>query len=175
MTPHESTSHRPQPPTGWRRLAFRLPIRLYRARLGPLLGKRFLLLHHTGRKSGLERQAVVEVVSYDKHPATWTVASGFGPKSDWYQNLRHRPQATIQFGRQRFTVTARFLSPEEGADIMADYARRHPRAARRLSSLMGFPTDGSEAGYRKIGEATPFVRLEDARQPHHPEQAHPQA
>jgi hypothetical protein len=42
---------------------------------------------------------------------------------------------------------------------MVDYARRHPRAARRLAQLMGFPTDGSEAAYRKIGEATPFVRL----------------
>ena len=173
MTQHESTSHRPQPPTGWRRLAFRLPIHLYRARLGPLLGKRFLLLHHAGRKSGQERQAVIEVVCYDKHAGTWIVASGFGPKSDWYQNLRHRPQATIQFGRRRFTVTTHFLSPEEGADIMADYASRHPRAARRLSSLMGFATDGSEADYRKVGEATPFVRLEDAPQPHLREQAHP--
>ncbi|WP_406175834.1 nitroreductase family deazaflavin-dependent oxidoreductase [Streptomyces sp. NBC_00996] len=161
MTQDESTSNLPQPPTGWRRLAFRLPIRLYRAGLGPLLGKRFLLLHHTGRKSGRERQAVIEVVSYDQHAGTWTVASGFGPKSDWYQNLRHRPQAAIQFGRRRFTVTTHFLSPEEGADIMADYARRHPRAARRLCSLMGFPVDGSEADFRKVGEATPFARLED--------------
>ncbi|MGC9540727.1 nitroreductase family deazaflavin-dependent oxidoreductase [Streptomyces sp. UG1] len=160
MTQHQSTPRRPQPPTGWRRLAFRLPIRLYHAGLGPLLGKRFLLLHHTGRKSGRERQGVLEVVSYDRDTDTWTVASGFGPKSDWYQNLRHRPQAVIQFGRRRFSVTAHFLSPEEGADVMADYARRHPRAARRLASLMGFSVDGSEAAYRRIGEATPFVRLE---------------
>ncbi|CAM5703499.1 nitroreductase family deazaflavin-dependent oxidoreductase [Streptomyces canus] len=165
MTQQQSTSHRPQPPTGWRRLAFRLPIRLYRAGLGPLLGKRFLLLHHTGRKSGRKRQVVLEVVSYDKHTDTWIIASGFGPKSDWYQNLRHRPQAAIQFGRRHFTVTAHFLSPGEGADVMADYARRHPRAARRLSSLMGFPRDDSQAAFRKVGEAIPFVRLEGTPQP----------
>ncbi|WP_435214776.1 nitroreductase family deazaflavin-dependent oxidoreductase [Streptomyces sp. bgisy034] len=168
MTPHQSTPQRPQPPTGWRRLAFRLPIRLYRAGLGPLLGTRFLLLHHTGRKSGRRRQVVLEVVSYDRQTDTWTVASGFGPKSDWYQNLRHRPEAVIQFGRRRFRVTAHFLSPEEGADVMADYARRHPRAARRLSSLMGFPTDGGEAAYRRIGEATPFVRLKGTPVPSSP-------
>ncbi|MCX4854897.1 nitroreductase family deazaflavin-dependent oxidoreductase [Streptomyces canus] len=165
MTQQQSTPHRPQPPTGWRRLAFRLPIRLYHAGLGPLLGKRFLLLHHTGRKSGRKRQVVLEVVSYDKHTDIWTIASGFGPKSDWYQNLRHRPQATIQFGRRHFAVTAHFLSPEEGADVMADYARRHPQAARRLSSLMGFPRDDSQAAFRKVGEAIPFVRLEGTPQP----------
>ncbi|MFJ9538368.1 nitroreductase family deazaflavin-dependent oxidoreductase [Streptomyces sp. NPDC101225] len=162
MTQHESTPRRTPPPSGWRRWAFRLPIRLYRAGLGPLLGKRFLLLHHTGRTSGRQRQAVIEVVSYDAHAGTWIVASGFGPKSDWYQNLRHRPEAAVQFGRRRFTVTAHFLTPGEGADIMAAYAKKHPRAARRLCSLMGFPVDGSEAGYRGVGEATPFVRLEDA-------------
>ncbi|WP_030380566.1 MULTISPECIES: nitroreductase family deazaflavin-dependent oxidoreductase [unclassified Streptomyces] len=156
---HEAPSRRPQPPTGWRRVAFRLPIRLYRAGLGPLLGKRFLLLHHTGRKSGLARQVVLEVVSYDKERDTWTVASGFGPTSDWYQNVRLRPDVALQFGRRRVAVTAHFLSAAEGGDVMVDYARRHPRAARRLAQLMGFPTDGSEAAYRKIGEATPFVRL----------------
>ncbi|MBA5223096.1 hypothetical protein [Streptomyces griseoaurantiacus] len=65
----------------------------------------------------------------------------------------------LQFGRRRVAVTAHFLSAAEGGDVMVDYARRHPRAARRLAQLMGFPTDGSEAAYRKIGEATPFVRL----------------
>lgn len=167
MTHHESTPQRAQPPTGWRRWAFRLPIRLYRAGLGPLLGKRFLLLHHTGRQSGRQRQAVVEVVSYDPRAGAWIVASGFGPKSDWYQNLRHRPQTAIQFGRRRYSVTSRFLSSDEGADIMGAYARRHPRAARRLCSLMGFAVDGSEDGYRKVGRATPFVRLDHAgRTPH---------
>ncbi|MFG1667023.1 nitroreductase family deazaflavin-dependent oxidoreductase [Streptomyces sp. Y7] len=160
MTRHQNTPQRPQPPTGWRRLAFRLPIRLYHAGLGPLLGGRFLLLRHTGRKSGRERQVVLEVVSHDRDTDTWTVASGFGPTSDWYRNLRHRPEATVQFGRRRFRATAHFLSPEEGAGVMADYARRHPRAARRLASLMGFPVADGEAAYRHIGAATPFVRLE---------------
>ncbi|MFR0356200.1 nitroreductase family deazaflavin-dependent oxidoreductase [Streptomyces sediminimaris] len=161
MTHDEGAPRRTQPPTGWRRWAFRLPIRLYKAGLGPLLGKRFLLLHHIGRKSGQQRQAVIEVVSRDPQAGTWTVASGFGPKSDWYRNLRQQPRVTIQFGRRHYTVTAHFLTPQEGADIMAAYAARHPRAARRLCSLMGFTVDGSEADYRKVGEATPFVRLQD--------------
>ncbi len=41
------------PPRGLARIGFRIPIILYRLGLGGLLGTRFLLLTHTGRKSGL--------------------------------------------------------------------------------------------------------------------------
>jgi hypothetical protein len=39
------------PPRGLARLAFRLPIWLYRLRLGWLLGDRFLLLTHIGGRA----------------------------------------------------------------------------------------------------------------------------
>jgi hypothetical protein len=60
--------HPPARPHGLLRLGFKLPIALYRARLGWLLGHRFLLLTHRGRKSGKIHQTVLEVVRYD--PAT---------------------------------------------------------------------------------------------------------
>ncbi len=153
---------RPQPPTGWRRLAARLPIPLFRAGLGPLFGKRLLLLHHTGRVTGLDRHTVLEVVSYEPPARSWTIAAGFGPKAGWYQNLRAQPKTVIQFGTRHHAVTARFLMTEEGAEVMACYARRHPRAARRLCAFMGLPTDGSEASFREAGRAIPFVRLDAA-------------
>jgi hypothetical protein len=53
-----------RPPKGLLRLMLRLPIWLYRLRLGWLLGNRFLLLTHVGRKTGLPHQTVVEVVSH---------------------------------------------------------------------------------------------------------------
>ena len=140
----------------------RLPIRLYRAGLGPLLGKRVLLLHHTGRLTGLRRQVVLEVVAHeqDGDRLSWTIASGFGPAAAWYQNLRHSPRTTIQCGNRRYAATAHFLSPEDGGAIMARYAPEHPRLARRLCSFMGFEVDGSEAAYRQAGRRIPFVRLE---------------
>jgi hypothetical protein len=48
-------------PVGALRLAFRLPIYLYRLDLGRLLGHRFLLLVHRGRESGLLRETALEV------------------------------------------------------------------------------------------------------------------
>ncbi|MFI0904471.1 nitroreductase family deazaflavin-dependent oxidoreductase [Streptomyces sioyaensis] len=162
MTHHFSALERPPLPTGWRRFVARLPIRLYRAGLGPLLGKRLLLLHHTGRLTGLRRQVVLEVVAHERDGdrLSWTVASGFGPASAWYQNLRHSPKTTVQCGNRRYTATASFLSPEDGGAIMARYAPEHPRLARRLCSFMGFEVDGSEGAYREAGRRIPFVRLD---------------
>ncbi|MDF9816638.1 nitroreductase family deazaflavin-dependent oxidoreductase [Streptomyces sp. SPB162] len=140
----------------------RLPVHLYRLGLGPLFGKRMLLLIHTGRASGRARNVVIEVVAYDAQQHTWTVASGFGPKAQWYRNLRHTPQATIQVGRCFHAVTAHFLSEEEGGRVMAVYAPKHPRAARLLCSYMGFETNGSADSYRAAGGHIPFVRLEES-------------
>ena len=53
-------------PHGLLRFGLRLPIWLYRLHLGWLFGNRFLLLTHIGRKSGLPRQTVIEVVKHDK-------------------------------------------------------------------------------------------------------------
>ncbi|MZF84558.1 nitroreductase family deazaflavin-dependent oxidoreductase [Streptomyces sp. SID5643] len=160
MAARDTEPRRPRPPSGWRRLALRLPILLYRAGLGPLFGKRLLLLHHTGRVSGLDRMTVLEVVSFDPAEPSWTVASGFGAGADWYLNLRAQPQTLIRFGNRPHAVTAHFLPPEEGSDIMAGYACRHPRTARRLCAFTGLPVAGGEASFREAGQAVPFMRLE---------------
>ncbi len=153
-------THQPKLPSGLSRLLFRMPIYLYKARLGWLLGGRFLLLNHIGRKSGQPRQAVVEVVRHDPASDTYSIASGFGEKAQWFQNLMHTPDIIIQVGRRKLAVRARLLSPDEAADEMADYARRNPKAARNLSGFMGFEVDGTDASYRQMGEKLPFVALE---------------
>lgn len=148
----------PQPPTGWSRFLWRLPIWLYRAKVGWLLGQRFLLLNHVGRKSGLPRQAVLEVIHHDKERDRYMVASGFGEKSQWYQNLLHTPEVTIQVGRRKLAVIADILSPEARADQMAAYAKRNPKAARYLMRLIGYQVDGSEEDYRAMGrDVIPIV------------------
>jgi deazaflavin-dependent oxidoreductase (nitroreductase family) len=143
-----------------RRRLFRLPILLYRARLGWLLGHRFVLINHIGRRTGRERQVVVEVVARDRATGAVTVAAGFGPGTDWYRNLRARPEATIRIATRRIGVRAVPLTAEQGSEVMAAYARRHPRAARGLSGFMGFSVDGSDDDYRAVGREIPFVRLE---------------
>ena len=65
---------KPSPPTGLRRRLWRLPIRLYRMGRGPLLGRLILLLPHSGRVSGRQRQAVIEGIEHGEHG--YVAASG---------------------------------------------------------------------------------------------------
>lgn len=133
MKPKLADTH---PPRGFTRLAFRFPILLYHARLGWLLGDRFLLLEHTGRKSGRKREVVVEVVRYDKSTGTYIVASGWGENSDWYRNVMKTPVVCIQSGSHRVQARAVRLSPREAELELRDYARRHPKAFRSLARFM---------------------------------------
>lgn len=148
-----------KPVTGLRRLLFRAPIFLYRIGLGGLLGRRFLLLHHTGRKSGQLRQAVLEVVKYDREADTFYIAAGFGRKSDWFLNIKAQPEVQIQVGWRKMAVTAVPLTPEASGEAMVDYARRHPTAAKNLGRLIGFEAS-SEEEFRQVGRASiPFIAL----------------
>jgi deazaflavin-dependent oxidoreductase (nitroreductase family) len=149
-----------QPPTGLSRLLFRMPIHLYRLRLGWLFDSRLLLLNHIGRFSGKPRQVVLEVVAHDRTDGSYCVASGWGPTAAWYRNILHTPTVTIQVGTRTMRVKAVPLTSDEGADIFADYASRHRTAAKHLlPRLMGFSVNGSEADFRAVGERMPFVRF----------------
>lgn len=148
-----------QPPRGLARLGFRLPIWFYRLGFGRLLGTRFLFLTHTGRKTGLKRQTVLEVVRYDPSTSTFIVAAGFGTRSDWYRNIQANPQVTVQSGAKRWVMAADFLSPEQSETEMLDYARRHPVAVKELAQLMGYRVDGSQASIRALGRALAMVAL----------------
>lgn len=149
----------PHKPTGWQRLAFRAPILLYRARLGWVLGGRFMLIHHVGRSTGEPHEAVVEVVEHDEATDSFVAASGYGTRSDWYRNLHAHPQATIEVGRRRIEVDTVRVTPDESGELMARYAVRHDRAARQLCRFMGFEVDGSVDDYRAVGRELPFVRF----------------
>jgi deazaflavin-dependent oxidoreductase (nitroreductase family) len=149
-----------KPPTGLTRLLFRAPIYLYRAGLGWTLGHRIMLLHHIGRVSGKQRQAVLEVVEHDPADDSFVAASGWGQTAAWYQNVVRMPDVTIQVGRRTIPVRAVPLGEDEGADIFARYGVRHRMLAKYLlPRLMGFSVDGSEADFREAGRHMPFVRF----------------
>ena len=63
--------------SGALRLLFRLPAILYRWRCGWLLGRRFLLLIHVGRRTGKLRRTVLEVIEYRRDLVEALVISAF--------------------------------------------------------------------------------------------------
>ncbi len=145
----------------WRWLA-RAPLLLYRLGLGGLLGHRFLRLTHYGRKSGRVYHTVVEVVHYDPGSGTYYIVAGFGPRSDWYRNLRAHPQTEIMVGRRRLAVTAHGLSPSEAVKWLRAYIRAHPTAAQSLGRLLaGQPlrADLSDEELADFARAYPMVAL----------------
>jgi len=147
-----------QPPAGVTRFLFRIPIHLYRLRLGWLFGSRLLLLNHTGRVSGKPRQTVLEVAERDGDG--YVVASGWGPTAAWYRNILQTPEVTIQVGTRTIPVTAIPLDKDEGAQVFVRYGSRHRAAAKYvLPRVLGFSVDGSDADFRAVGEHLPFVRF----------------
>ncbi|WP_051969486.1 nitroreductase family deazaflavin-dependent oxidoreductase [Kitasatospora azatica] len=150
-------------PTGLRRHLLRAPIRLYRWHLGWLLGARFLLLTHVGRVSGQPRHVVLEVVGRDAQTGAYHLASGFGPRSDWYRNIRQHAGVEVQVGRHRLSGYARPMTREQSGRAMAVYALRRPRAARRLMAFCGLEVDGTSQDYFLVGrDHIPFVAVHPA-------------
>ncbi len=64
---------------------FRLPLPLYRLGLGSLLGHRFMLLTHTGRRTGKVHRTVLAVLHFDPVTHEVKVMSAWG-RSDWVKN-----------------------------------------------------------------------------------------
>ena len=151
------TINLPQPPRGWKASFWRAPIWFYRLGLGGLLGKRFLLLNHIGRKSGQPRQAVVEVVDFDSNNDIYYAVSGFGEKAHWFQNIMQRPNINIQVGSRKMSAHAKRLSLQDGEKIFANYARQHPTALRELSKIINIPYDGSPESINEMAKAIPVV------------------
>ena len=151
-----SRSHLP----GFRRVIHRLPLALYRVGLGGLLGHRFVLIHHLGRRSGQWRQVVVEVAERDQSTGAVTVMSGYGTGSDWYRNLLADPSARIQMGKHSVSAHAVPLTPDESGEVIHRYGQHHPLAVRSLLRFLGLPVDGTGEAYRAAGHQILGLRLE---------------
>ena len=153
-----------KPPTGLLSFGLRLPIVLFRLGAGWMLGGRFMLIKHVGRKSGQPYQTVVEVVGHDELSNTFYAASGWGSKSSWYRNLKNTPETDIQVGRSRLHVHAETVKPPDGAKVLMQYRQEHPFAARELSTVMGidFAQASPEALETIVRDSLPIVAFHPA-------------
>lgn len=146
---------------GMLRYFFRAPVYLYRWRLGWLLGHRLLLLTHIGRRTGLRRQTVLEVVEYRKEIPEAVVVNGFGPDSDWLRNIEATPGEEITVGSKHFVASHRFLDQEEARRVIRDYEYRNrliaPIVRYGLSWLLGWQYRGSEGDRLRLVRQIPLI------------------
>lgn len=123
------------------RWLMRLPIPIYRAGLGRLLGPRLLMIEHLGRSSGEPRYVVVEIV--EREGRALRVASGFGTKAQWYRNLRANGVAYVSTGGvRRERVAVKLLDDEESAVVLARYRENHADAWEKLKGAMDLAQGG---------------------------------
>ena len=150
----------PDPPRGSKAILWRLPIWIFRLGLGWVFGHRAILLTHKGRISGQPRQAVLEVIQYEKATNVHYVVSGFGEKSQWFQNIMKTPEVYVQVGNKRFAAVAERLSPEDGEKIFQDYQKHHPNAIKNLSKLIGYQIGEDEEDIRAFTRTIPVIRMQ---------------
>jgi deazaflavin-dependent oxidoreductase (nitroreductase family) len=94
---------------------------LWRLGLSPIVGRLFMIITTTGRKSGLPRSTMVE---YHRLNGTKYVASGFGEISQWYKNIQADPRVTIQTSDGAESVVAvRITDDEELMDVVELFRR----------------------------------------------------
>lgn len=121
-------------PKGLFKLLFKTPILLYRLGLGFLIGRLFMIMTTTGRKSGQPRRTAIEFHEFEGQP---TVLSGWGERTDWYRNLQADPRATVQTWRGTAAVRARRIDTDEELRRAFDWAQSNP-TMRWLMKLAGF-------------------------------------
>lgn len=143
------------------RSILRAPQILYRHNLGWMLGHRFLLLEHTGRRTGVSHLTVVEVLHYERGSQTAIVMSGWGRDADWFRNIEANGKAEVTIGRETYVAHHEVLDEQAAADVLAQYESRNrwllPIIRPVLGNLAGARYDGSEDGRRALVRQLPIV------------------
>lgn len=116
------------------RQAFKAPIFLWRMGLGFLIGKIFMILTTTGRKSTQPRHTAIE---FHEYKGRKYVYSGYGEKADWYKNILADPRVTIQTASGTEHVIAHRIT-DEGELIEAFEYMAHNPTMRRWVQALGF-------------------------------------
>lgn len=143
------------------------PVLLYRWKCGWLLGHRFLLLIHTGRRTKLQRSTVLEVMEFRSARSEAIVMSAWGYKADWFRNIEVTPGPTVVIGSRRFIATHRIVDVDEAMQVLADYESRNrlfaPVIRAALSRVLGWHYDSSQAARHRAAAQVPYVAFRPLR------------
>lgn len=143
-----------------------LPRAIYGVGAGALLGHRFLLLVHRGRRTGRLHETVLEVLCWRGDVREAVVISGLGPRAQWLRNVAADGAVEVRIARERWPAVARHLQPEEAITVLIDYERRNrplrPVIHRLLSQLSGLPYDGSPIAAEVVVRKLPLVAFRPA-------------
>ena len=121
---------------------FKLPLLLYRLRLGWIFGHRFVMLTHVGRHSGKTRRTILAVLHFDSQTKEIMAISAWSA-SEWYKNILASPALQIETGFTHYTPAQRYLTTEEIARLFEEYRRARPIFSRIVCRIPGWKWDAS--------------------------------
>jgi len=149
---------------GMRSWLYRLPLVLRRFGVHGyerLLGIEWIAITTRGRRSGRSHTVMLDVIGRDERTDTWYVSPANGRRSAWVQNVLAEPAVVVESGRRRVAARARDATGEEGAEVFLRFGREHPRYARLVARLVGFPdlSAASDDETRAYGRSVVVIAL----------------
>jgi deazaflavin-dependent oxidoreductase (nitroreductase family) len=94
---------------------------------GFLAGTTMVLLHHIGRRSGLERVSPLAASARgDGRLAVIASNGGSHTHPDWYHNLKANPKVEVELGTQVFTALAEELDDAARAEVWPSLVAEFP-------------------------------------------------
>lgn len=129
-----------KPPSGLLKFFFKVPLYVHKMGFGgweKLIGAEWMLIATTGRKTGKRREAMVDVMDYDKSSDTYYIEAAYGARADWYRNIQSNPVFEAQVGRRKFHARATSLSSADTGEMLVQFYRRKPAYTRSVMAMVG--------------------------------------
>ncbi len=115
----------------------------YALGLGPIIGRKILLLTTTGRKTGLPR---ITPLQYEEIDGCYYLGSAMGVDSDWYKNIEENPKVAVRVGRKKFQGFAETSTDvARVADFLEYRLARNPRMIGAILRTQGMPAKPTRA------------------------------
>ncbi len=128
----------------------------YSLGLGPIVGRLFLLLTTTGRKSGLPH---VTPLQYEEDDVLY-VAAARGPKADWFRNIIANPNVEVRVKARHFHALAEPITdPAPIANFLELRLRRHPRMVGAMLRSEGLSTQPDRAQLEQYAAKIALVAI----------------
>ncbi len=137
---------------------FKAPILHYRLGLGWMVGKLFLVITTTGRKSGKPRRTPLEY-SYVPATDTYVIVGGWRGKTDWFKNVSANPLVEVWVGRRKFKARAERMTDAEVAAWMGQVIRINPGSIPMWSRWGGETVSDSPEVLSRVAKHFPSFQL----------------
>lgn len=135
---------------------------LYHLHLLWLVGPRFLVLTHRGRRTGVLHRTCVLVIHEDRHTGELLVVAG-DRHADWYRNTLAASPTEVAVGHRRFRPAMRLVGREELLRRLVTCRREHRLTARVQAAFFGWPWPATPAQLGALADRLGGVGLRPTR------------